>query len=57
MKSLEEMKKYIKEQNKTHLVRELVEGIDYPPEKAIEEVYDHLTLTKEEYVRKYFILG
>lgn len=49
-----EMKKdFIKAQGKTHLVKELVLGIEIPVKDAVDYVYDHLTLTKEEFKTKY----
>ena len=51
--SIGEMKEYIKKNNLTHLVRELVGG-DVEPEGAIEYVYDSHTLGKEQFIEKYF---
>lgn len=50
---IEEMKNFLKENNLTHLVRELVGG-GYNTEEAIEWVYDSHTLGKEEFRKKYF---
>jgi len=51
--TIEEMKNYIKENGWCHLVRELnYDGNS--TEEAIEYVYDQHTLTKEEFVEKYF---
>ena len=50
---IEEMKNFLKENNLTHLVRELVEG-GCNVDGAIEWVYDSHTLGKEEFRHKYF---
>lgn len=54
MKNIEEMKKYILDNNLAHLVRELVDSLGYTSESAIEYVYDQHTMTKEEFIAKYF---
>lgn len=54
MKTTNEMKTCIKNLNKTHLVKELVEGLDMAVEDAVSYVYDQLTLSKDEFVAKYF---
>jgi hypothetical protein len=54
MTKIEEMKSYILKNNLAHLVRELVEGIGYTSEEAIEYVYDQHELTKEQFIKKYF---
>lgn len=54
MTNLKEMKNYISVNNLGHLVRELVEGLEVESESAIEYVYDSKTMSKEEFVRKYF---
>ena len=52
MKTVEEMKAYIREHNLIGQVQEFLElGSD--PEGAIEYVYDSHVLTKEEFVEKY----
>lgn len=50
--TIEEKKKFLKENNLTHLVRELACNGDV--EDAIEWVYDSKTLTKDEFKKKYF---
>ena len=52
--TIDEMKSYIKSQNKTSLVKELVNGMGMEVSDAVEYVYDHLTLSKEDFVKKYF---
>lgn len=52
--TLNEMKEYLRKNNLTHLVRELVSGAEYKSEDAIELVYDQHTLTKEQFIAKYF---
>lgn len=54
MTKIEEMKNYILKNDLAHLVRELVEGIGYTSEEAIEYVYDQHELTKEQFIKKYF---
>lgn len=54
MKDIIEMKKYIIDNNLTHLVRELVDGLEISTNSAIEYVYDQHTMTKEEFIKKYF---
>lgn len=53
MKKVEVMKEYIKAQNKTHLVRELVNS-GWSVDVAVEYIYDGLTLTNEEIRAKYY---
>ena len=54
MTRLNEMKDYLRNNNLTYLVRELVNGADYTSEDAIELVYDQHVLTKEQFIAKYF---
>lgn len=54
MMSINEMKSFIKSNNKSHLVKELVTGLDMSVEDAVEYVYDHLTMSKEVFIKKYF---
>ena len=54
MITLEAMKSYIKTQGKAHLVKELVVGMDMEVSDAVEYVYDHITMSKEEFSKKYF---
>lgn len=53
MKNLEAMKNYIRDHNKTHLVRELVNS-GWNVDGAIEYVYDGATLTNTEFIAKYY---
>jgi len=53
MKNLEMMKQYLRDHNLTSQVREFTQ-IGTSSEDAIEYVYDVHTLTKEEFVAKYF---
>ena len=50
---INEMKEFIKENGKAHLVKELVTGIDMDVESAVEYVYDMITLTRKEFASKY----
>lgn len=50
---INEMKEFIKENGKAHLVKELVTGMDMDVESAVEYVYDTITLTREEFASKY----
>lgn len=52
--TISEKKAYIKSQDKADMVKELVEGVDMSVEAAVSYVYDILTLTKEQFVAKYF---
>ena len=45
---------FIKNNNLTGMVRELVEGLGMNSEDAIEYVYDIETMSDEEFVKKYF---
>ena len=54
MTNIETMKTYIRENNLTHMVRELVEVLGMTSASAIEDVYDAHVLSKEDYVAKYF---
>lgn len=54
MTNINEMKNYILNNNLAHLVRELVNGLEISSESAIEYVYDQHTMTKEEFIKKYF---
>lgn len=57
MKNIEDMKKYILDNNLAHLVRELSQNMDNNENAvkvAIEYVYDQHTMTKEEFIKKYF---
>lgn len=54
MRTLEEMKNYLVENGLTHLVRELVNGLELSSESAIEYVYDSKTLSNKEFAAKYF---
>lgn len=49
-----EKKAYIKSIDKAYLVKELVLGVDMSVEAAVDYVYDHLTLSNEEFIAKYF---
>lgn len=51
--NIDEMKNYLRENNLTHLVRELADGSG-DSTWAIKWVYDSHTLSKEEFRRKYF---
>ena len=51
---MEVMKKYLKENNLTQQVRELVFGAGMSAEEAIEYVYDAHTLSNQEFASKYF---
>lgn len=50
---INEMKEFIKENGKAHLVKELVTGMDMDVESAVEYVYDMITLTRKEFASKY----
>ena len=50
---INEMKEFIKENGKAHLVKELVTGMDMDVESAVEYVYDMITLTRKEFENKY----
>ena len=52
--SITEMKNFIKSSGNTGLVKELVENLNMSVEDAVSYVYDTLTLTKEQFVAKYF---
>lgn len=54
MATIETMKNYIRENNLTHLVKELVVGLGVDSASAIEYVYDSKTMTKADFARKYF---
>lgn len=54
MMKLEAMKSYIRENNLTHLVKELVTGADMDVASAVEYVYDMKTLSKSQFASKYF---
>lgn len=54
MMKLEAMKSYIRENNLTHLVKELVTGADMDVASAVEYVYDMKTLSKAQFASKYF---
>lgn len=54
MATLEAMKSYVKIQGKAHLVKELVVGLDMEVSDAVEYVYDHITMSREEFSKKYF---
>lgn len=53
MMKLEAMKSYIRENNLTHLVKELVTGADMDVASAVEYVYDMKTLSKAQFASKY----
>lgn len=46
-------KEFIKENNLTAMVRELVDGFGMNSEDAIDYVYDMKTMTNEEFSKKY----
>ena len=52
--TIAEMKTFIKSSGSAHLVKELVENLNMDVEGAVSYVYDTLTLTKEQFVAKYF---
>ena len=52
--TLTEMKTFIKSSGNAGLVKELVENLNMSVEDAVSYVYDTLTLTKEQFVAKYF---
>lgn len=52
--TLEEMKDYLRQNNLTHLVRELVENGGCESAAAIEYVYDGRVLSKADFIAKYF---
>lgn len=52
--TFEDKKNYIKSLDKADMVKELVEGVEMSVEAAVSYVYDTLTLTKEEFIAKYF---
>lgn len=54
MKNIEMMKQYIRENNLTGQVRELVNGADMNSEDAIEYVYDAHVMSKKDFAAKYF---
>lgn len=54
MKKIELMKEYIRKNNLTHLVRELVLGLGMDADSAIGYVYDGKVLSKEQFSKKYF---
>lgn len=47
-------KEFIKNNNLTGMVRELVEGLGMNSVDAIEYVYDMKTISNEEFAKKYF---
>ena len=47
-------KEFIKNNNLTGMVRELVEGLGMNSVDAIEYVYDMKTMSNEEFTKKYF---
>ena len=47
-------KEFIKNNNLTGMVRELVEGLGMNSVDAIEYVYDMKTMSNEEFAKKYF---
>ena len=47
-------KEFIKNNNLTGMVRELVEGLGMNSADAIEYVYDMKTMSNEEFAKKYF---
>ena len=54
-KETKKMKKeFIKNNNLTGMVRELVEGLGMNSADAIEYVYDMKTMSNEEFAKKYF---
>lgn len=53
MKALESMKQFIRENNFTALVNELVTGADMDVADAV-DVYDMKTLSKAQFASKYF---
>lgn len=54
MKTLESMKQFIRENNFTALVNELVTGADMDVADAVEYVYNMKTLSKAQFASKYF---
>lgn len=54
MKNIEMMKQYIRENNLTGQVRELVNGADMDSKDAIEYVYDAHVMSKKDFAAKYF---
>lgn len=52
--NMNKMKEYINDNNKTHLVRELVEGLEMKVDDAVQYVYDSITMTTEQFKNKYF---
>ena len=52
MKTLESMKQFIRENNFTALVNELVTGADMDVADAVEYVYDMKTLSKAQFARQ-----
>ena len=53
--NMNKMKEYINDNNKTHLVRELVEGLEMKVDDAVQYVYDSITMTTEQFKNKYFL--
>ena len=51
---MKNMKSYIRENNLTHLVKELVTETDMDVASAVEYVYDMKTLSKAQFASKYF---
>lgn len=47
-------KEFIKNNNLTGMVRELIEGLGMNSADAIEYVYDMKTMSNEEFAKKYF---
>lgn len=52
--TIAEMKYFIESSGNAHLVKELVQGLGMSVEDAVSYVYDTFTLTKEQFVAKYF---
>lgn len=55
MKTFEEMKQYILDNNLSHLVRELTHNAESTVKSAVEYVYDAHTMTNFEFAAKYHI--
>lgn len=53
MRTMEEMKNYLRTNNLTHLVRELVRA-DWDSDYAIEFVYDQHTMSKKDFCVKHY---
>lgn len=52
--TIEDMKQFIKNSGKASSVEELVRSGEWDVNDAIEYVYDRLTLTRKEFLSKYF---